>query len=512
MKKPELLSPAGSLLHLKSAVENGADAVYLGMKQYSARRNAANFSLEELQEGIQYAHFRDVKVYVALNILIKQDELSEALRLVGEANALGVDAFIIQDLGLAREIIGAYPGIKLHLSTQGTIYNSEGAAFAKEMGFSRVVLARELSKAGIQQIMQDVEIETEVFVQGALCMCYSGQCMMSSMAGGRSGNRGDCAQPCRLPYTLTGNESLLSKEQYLLSPKDLCLLGALDQIMSLNVTSLKIEGRLKSPEYTGLMTSIYRKYIDETYKRKYAVEIEKDDLEKMKQVFHRGYTTGYFYQNQNAKLLSGESPKHQGLLLGFVQQMKPSAQSPGKYLLQVKLGRELSVGDGVEARPSFSGGVVSYIRGRSEILKTAKAGETVWIGDIPGEISHRETLFKVTDKQLMREIADSYLGKPKRKIAIQGAFFAKEGERMVFRVWDQNGNEGMAVSTESPERAISMPTSRMQIEKQVMKTGSTPFILTECDIQIEGNLMIPLSQVNHLRREALEKLSDAKKG
>ena len=257
----ELLAPAGGPEALRAAVQSGADAVYLGAGSFSARAGAENFSFEELSDAVRYCHIYGVKVHCALNTLIKESEIEAAVETAEGICRAGADAIIIQDLGLASHIKRMLPDIELHASTQMTVTSIEGVKALEDAGFDRVVLARELSLSEIERIAKAAKAEIEVFVHGAICMCYSGQCLMSSMLGGRSGNRGRCAQPCRLSYTLL-EDGRECGSAHILSPKDMALIGHLKELESAGVTSLKIEGRLKSPEYVSAVTGIYRKYLD----------------------------------------------------------------------------------------------------------------------------------------------------------------------------------------------------------------------------------------------------------
>lgn len=293
----ELLAPAGSFSTLKAAVQSGADAVYIGGNQFSARRSAVNFDINEIKEAVRYCHLRDVKLHVAANILVKESEVDGFLDYVGKLNEIGVDAVIIQDIGMAKVVHEMYPDLPLHASTQMTVTNVEFAKRLKKIGFSRVVLARELSKETIKNISEEAGIETEVFVHGALCMSYSGQCLMSSIIGGRSGNRGMCAQPCRLPYTID------DKAGHLLSPKDLCMIDCLNELKEIGVTSLKIEGRLKRSEYTAAVCGIYRKYLDCNDKVSVA------DMNELYNAFSRsGFTHKYFNGGYGKDMMCYENP------------------------------------------------------------------------------------------------------------------------------------------------------------------------------------------------------------
>ena len=277
MKNIELLSPVGDFECLKAAVQNGADAVYLGASSFSARAKATNFNSEELLEAIKYAKLRNVSVHLALNTLIKNEEFEDAVNLAINAYNLGVDAIIIQDLGLASYLLKNYPEITLHASTQMTVHNLAGVKQLEKMGFKRVVLSRELSLDDIKYIRENTSIELEVFIHGALCISYSGQCLLSSMIGGRSGNRGLCAQPCRLPYELYENDKILDKG-YLLSPRDNCSIEYLPELIKLGINSFKIEGRMKTPYYVGVVTRIYRKNIDFVLRN---INLEKSVIKSM---------------------------------------------------------------------------------------------------------------------------------------------------------------------------------------------------------------------------------------
>ncbi|MDO4176406.1 MAG: peptidase U32 family protein, partial [Bacillota bacterium] len=324
-KLPELLAPVGGREQLVAAVNNGADAVYMGGSLFNARMKAVNFS--DLKGAIDYAHSWGVKVYITLNTLIKDAELPKAFEYACSLYEMGADAVILQDMGLARLIHKYLPDFPMHLSTQGTVYNRSGVEMAAEMGFSRIVPARECTMDEIST-MCEAEPEIEVFVHGALCMCYSGQCQMSRMLGGgsaRSGNRGLCAQPCRLQY-----KDDKGRVSYALSPKDICTLDDLPALCEAGVDSFKIEGRLKSAEYVAVVTEIYRKYLDKFGALRArgedinSFEIAPKDRRKLLQIFNRGgFTEGYLHGNPGAEILSGHSPKNQGIPVGKVTAITP---------------------------------------------------------------------------------------------------------------------------------------------------------------------------------------------
>ncbi len=293
----ELLSPAGSMQSLIAAVNSGTDAVYLGGSLFNARASATNFDYFELKEAVDFCHLRKVKVYVTVNILITDKEFSELDRFIRYINKIGVDGVIVQDIGVAMYIKEIAPKLNLHASTQMTVYDLEGAIFLKELGFKRVVLARELPLEKIRNISQNSGIETEIFIHGAMCLCYSGQCLMSSLIGGRSGNRGKCAQPCRLEYNID------NKKGYLMSLKDMCLIKHLKEIENSGVTSLKIEGRMKGPEYVSTVVSIYRKYLDNESR------VSETDYKTLENIFYRGgFSDGYFKKEKGKNMFCHTKP------------------------------------------------------------------------------------------------------------------------------------------------------------------------------------------------------------
>ena len=374
--KPELLAPA-NLRTLTAAVQAGADAIYLAGSEFGARKFADNFGLFEMEKAVDYCHLRGVKVYLAANILIDNSEKNRFLNFIKDAYNIGVDAFIMQDIGMATLVKNCLPNARLHASTQLTVHNTEGASFMKEIGFDRVVLSRELSKEEIFDIAEKSGIETEVFVHGALCMCYSGQCLMSSMIGGRSGNRGSCAQPCRLPYDIHAGEKSIGRG-YFLSPRDLCLAGKMTSVIKTGVSSLKIEGRMKGEEYVAAAVSVFRKLIDEN---RNATENEKFMLEN---AFSRdGFTTGAFEGGEkryiNARKGNDDIYKDRDLSV-----LKPLK----KYLEQ---------GANIKKTPAHFN--VKVIQGEKITLTACAMGfESKVFGDVPqfaqNKIADKETIEK----------------------------------------------------------------------------------------------------------------------
>ena len=390
MRKVELLAPAGSIESLYAAINNGADAVYLGGSKFSARAYASNFDNETMKKAVDYCHSYGVKIYVTMNTLLKEKELNEAIKYVGYLYEIGVDALIVQDLGLVNLIQEKYNDFEIHASTQVTIHNGEGAIYFKEKGFTRIVLSRELSLEEIKHISKDLNIETEMFIHGALCVCYSGQCLMSSMIGGRSGNRGRCAQPCRMEYTLKSN-NMGEKKAYLLSPKDMCTIENIKDIIDSGAYSLKVEGRMKRPEYVAGVVENYRKAIDkEYYNKKFNVQEGKKVL---LQLFNReGFSTAYLRKNIGKDMMSYKFPKNTGVEIGKVL-------DNGEVILK----ESLSLGDGIRFKDK--GFTLSKILKNKQEVKKEEIGDRVTL--FPKEYKKGEILYRTSSKELFLSLEES---------------------------------------------------------------------------------------------------------
>ncbi len=453
--RAELLAPAGSFESLKAAVAAGADAVYIGGSRFGARAYAENLSEDRMLEAIDYAHLHGVSLYLTVNTLVKEKELDGLYGFLAPYYERGLDAVIVQDLGVLAAVRRWFPDLHVHASTQMTITGAEGARLLKEMGATRVVTARELSLAELKTIHEKVDIEIESFVHGALCFCYSGQCLLSSLIGGRSGNRGRCAQPCRLPYDASGRGQAASgrngqnrrdlpgrnlrnspNERYLMSMKDLCTLDLLPDILESGVYSLKIEGRMKSPVYTAGVVSVYRKYLD-LYLRegRNGYRVEDGDRKILTELFDRGGQTEGYYRKHN-----------------------------GKDMLALK------------EKPEF--------RQVNRVL-----------------IAYLEKTYIETEK----------------KEAVCGRLTALEGEALRLRLWragaaPSDGTEcGAAaeVTGAVAETAQNQPVTEERLRRQINKTGGTPFEFVSLDIRAGENLFVPVQALNELRREGLEKLKEA---
>ena len=533
-KLPELLAPVGGWPHLTAAVNNGADAVYMGGTLFNARIYADNFTQEDLPEAIKYAHLHNVKVYITLNTLLKDGELRRALEYANYLYEIGADALIVQDMGLARLVRKYLPDFPLHLSTQGTVYNTYALDTAKALGFSRIVPARELTIEEIREFCAGAhqrEIEVECFVHGALCMCYSGQCQMSrglsTKGDSRSGNRGTCAQPCRQAYTDDKNV-----KSYALSPKDICMIESLPALIQAGVDSFKIEGRIKSPEYVAIVTRTYRKYIDkfaellrsndgdmDTAAQAYTVSPQ--DIQYLKQAFNRGgFSQGYLYGNLGDDLLSGTSPKNQGVYLGHVLAVIDSEfkvddprdksavrgalrRDRNLVCIQIENG-QLRQGDGIEFRndtPDYEnnpiGNVTTYVR---------ELGDgAVLVGDFDRGVHIADRVFKVTDTALQEDAMSA----ADKKLPATFLFTARVGQYIEMVMTDvKSGYSVEMVGDHIIEAANKVATDEARVCDQLCRLGNTPFHAdwTSCDIQIDDNAMIPVSLINRMRRDAADQL------
>lgn len=554
--KPELLIPAGGIPQLIAAVENGADAVYLGGNAFNARINADNFDIESMEKAVDFCHLRGVKVYVTLNTLMRDNQLEPALNYAKNLYKIGVDALIIQDLGLGQLIRETMPDFEMHLSTQGTIFGVGGANTAKSLGYSRVVLAREMSLEEIKNVCEKSQIETEVFVHGALCFCFSGQCQLSRTFGGRSGNQGVCAQPCRLPYKLVGRNDTKEEKiplsdknpkdfrtdfekKHHLSPKDLSLLDHLDELIKIGVNSLKVEGRLKSPEYVATVTRIYRKYIDEFCKNG-SYNVSDADRKDLLQIFNRGnFTDAYLRGESDENLMAFEFPKNQGVYIGEVKSIK---KIKSIYTLKISADatKQLSAGDVIEARFNNESGnletestLITYIEHRKRNNKnkdfeksthkqqSAVYGEVV-VGDFSKPIPIGAKIYRVISKELSERAQESYknlsmeAGRYVRTTGLNMKLYTNS-ER-IFLEGDIEAapncgiNQSMKIKPITVSSAIqgelSPRESLDKIKNNIGKLGGTPFHLSKIEIESEIPMAIKISDINALRRElvaALEK-------
>lgn len=505
MKKVELLSPVGDFECLMAAVQNGADAVYLGVENFNARYSAKNFNLDDLEKAINYAHIRNVKVHLALNTLIKNDELKDVIQIASKAYELGIDAIIIQDLGLASILIKNFPDLPIHASTQLTIHNLEGVVEAENLGFKRVVLSRELSASEIEYICTNSNIEIETFIHGALCMSYSGQCLLSSMIGGRSGNRGKCAQACRLPYELIEDSNCIDKG-YLLSPKDLCGLEFLPQLINAGVCCFKIEGRMKNPEYVATVTRIYRKYIDKVLNHEKYLISNQDKLDLL-QVFNRGnFSSGHLSSDSNRNLVYKYKPNHIGIYIGNVSNYNES-----KGHISLNLNYPLNLGDIISFERENSQYTISELMIGNTNVVEAEPNQYIKIGRMKGKIKTGDKIYKLSSKKLVDNIKPTYSGNEFVKNKIIGEIFINENLPITLKVKLSN-NTSISTSISSdviPITALKTPITSERIIEQISKTKNTPFEFEEIIVNLDEGLYIPhISVLNELRRKALLSLEN----
>ena len=521
----ELLVPAGGREQFLAAVENGADAIYVGGQLFNARAGAQNFNNDELVLALDYAHKRGVKVYVTMNTLLSDDELEPALRYASFLHDSGVDAIIVQDLGLGELVHRALPDLELHMSTQATITDVGSAKVAHELGYKRIVVARELALPEITDICRAgsdgaSDFEVEVFVHGAICICYSGQCQFSRYYGGRSGNRGSCAQPCRLAYTSYGEGGRrLAAASHPMSPRDMCLLDELGGLIDAGAASFKIEGRLKSAEYVAVVTSIYRKYIDMYLEEGY-IEVSDEDRDALLQIFNRGeFTDAYLKGESGESLMSGDIVKNQGLEIGRVV-----ATKKGSTLVDIEATSEPSIGDGAEiygrGDAPLSSTVLSYVK---------ELGPNRYrVGDFRGSITVGDTVRRTSKKSQLEAARQSYRGatlfededtrkvKRRRKIdmvlQIEGNTLGlkartvrlADGDR-----WPSCIEKSVSVEAGPFDFNYESPTPLERYESALTKTGNTPFELRELRIIGDSQIRVKTSELNSLRRHCLTELGKA---
>lgn len=490
---PEVLAPAGSYESFHAAIAAGADAVYLAGNLFGARAFAQNFSEEELLHVIDEAHLHGRKIYLTVNTLLKEKELEEKLYTYLEPYYNeGLDAVIVQDYGVLRFIRQHFPGLALHASTQMTVTGPEGASLLADYGVERVVPARELSLKEVETIKKATQMEMECFVHGALCYCYSGQCLMSSMIGGRSGNRGQCAQPCRLPYTYKG------KNGYLMSLKDICTLESIPDLIEHGIDSFKIEGRMKKPEYVAGVTAMYRKYTDlylEHGREKFRVK--KSDLEELMDLYNRGgFHSGYYFVHNGPEMLCTNRPNHAGTKVAKVLGQK------GREL-QISVLKDLSKGDVLE----FPSGHGDYTLG-----KDWKKGERQTIL-LPKNQREKKGawIFRTRCNALLQRLNQTYVN-AKLQEPISGRVVLKPGEKAVLelRFTGRNGTKTVIrVKGERIAPAENRPLTEEQVTKALAKTGNTPFYFETLDVKLEGDCFCPMQQLNTLRRQGIEELEKA---
>ena len=516
MTKVELLAPVGDWNCLKAAVQNGADAVYFGVEQFNARMYAANFNVEDMKQVIDYCKLRNVKTNLTLNTLLENCEFDNAVDLAKEAYKAGVDAIIVQDLGLAKYLIDNIPGLPIHASTQMTVHNLQGVLKLEKLGFDRVVLSRELSCEEIEYICKNCKVEIETFIHGALCICYSGQCLFSSVVGGRSGNRGKCAGPCRLPYELISENAETHERKsidkgYLLSTKDLCGIAYIPRLIQAGVKCFKIEGRMKSPEYVATVTRIYRKYIDMVLNNDDFI-IDEKDINDLMQVFNRGgFSDGHLDSKHNRNLIFPEKPSNMGIYLGTIKKYNSN-----KGHITLQLEEDLELGDSISVSNEASKYLVSELMIKNVNQKKVSANTEVTIGRMKGNIKVGDKVYRISSKALSDFAKASYDNCENKKTPLNCTVTIKKNTPISMEISTNKNtcyNELYSsiyvkeISNMIPIDALKTPISVERVVKQISKTTNTPFSFENITVLLDDGLYVPsISTLNELRRTALEKV------
>ncbi len=489
----ELLAPAGDMLSAVQAVRNGADAIYLGGKTFGARASAQNFSYDQMAEAIAFAHTFGVKVYVTVNTLVYEDETKAFLQHAGHVMETGADALIMQDIGMIAAVRSCFPDIAIHSSTQMHNHSDAALEFAKKQGAVRAVLAREMTLDQIRSLKCD--IEKEVFIHGALCICYSGQCFFSALTKQRSGNRGLCAQSCRMRYRLSEEEIMTDEKHggYLLSPKDLALFEDIGLLLDAGISCFKIEGRLKTPEYVGLVTKIYAGLLAQ-YRKKEPLKTNEADIDDLCRLFNRGFTKAHLLNVRGEALMSIDRPNHRGTRLGRVAYTNDQR-------IALKLCAPLCQGDGIKFEREDEGFICNKIYKDGRLVASAKAGETIEL-HAKARTSAGDTVVKTTDSLLIKRLQKL----PERRIVVNGRLTAKKGELLRLDLWDEDGHSVSALgSAVQPSRTSAV--SAESLRDSISKLGDTPYVLSACAADADKDVFIAKSAVNALRRDAVARLT-----
>ena len=497
--KPEILAPAGSMEALKAAIYAGADAVYLGGDRFGARAYASNFDKTALLEAIEYSHLYGVKVYLTINTLFRNDEIKELFDYLEPFYLAGLDAVIVQDLGVMYYVHENFPDLPIHASTQMTITTKYAYSLLKEYGVTRIVPARELSMGEITELKNtECAPEVEVFVQGALCYCYSGQCLMSSMLGGRSGNRGRCAQTCRLPYSVFDEDDneITRKENHVLSPKDLCGLEAVPDLIQAKVDSFKIEGRMKKPEYVAACVRAYRRVIDAWFEGTFSQELIELCKSEMAEIFNRGgFTKGYYYQKNGKDMMSVKNPGNTGVVIGTVVQTD-------KKSVDIRLDKEVFHGD------------ILVLEGRKAQItltcnKNEKKGNILTLNaPRTQEIIKKQSVVRMFKAPLMKELEVYSL--ESLLVPISGKIELKEGlpAKLIVSAQIREKQYQVVQNGSLVEAAAKNPISEEIVLDKIGKTGNTRYYFEELITDISGNVFYSLKALKDLRRNAIQLLEE----
>ena len=503
MRKVEILAPAGSYEGMTAAINAGCDAVYIGGSRFGARAFADNLTQEDLKRAIDFVHLKEKKLYLTVNTLLKEEELKgELYQYLLPFYEQGLDAVIVQDIGVMSFLHREFPELPIHASTQLSLTGSRGANGLKQLGVTRFVPARELSLEELKKIRKETDLEIETFVHGALCYCYSGQCLLSSVIGGRSGNRGRCAQPCRMQYRLEDGKS-----GYFMSPKDICTLELLPELIDAGIDSFKIEGRMKRPEYGAFTAYLYGKYADlyeglgrkgyEDYLKKHNREWEADRLALMDLYNRGGFSTGYYKQYHGKTMMSVKRPNHSGVLVASVVRA-------GKRTATIKLEKEVFPQDILEFRNDKESSVYEFT-----MKQGADQGSELTVNILPGsKLYPGMKVYRTKNQSLLEVIGERFLEKDV-PVSIQGTFEATVGEpvKLVFYCYRENGEVVTAcVTGEEAQMAQSQPMTEEKIKKAIMQMKDSGFVLEDLSVELKGDIFIPVGKLKELRREALEAL------
>ncbi len=482
----ELLSPVGNKEMLYQAVNNGADAVYLGGKNFGARAYSKNFTNEEMIKAINYCHLYGVKIYVTVNTIIFEHEVEEFLSYIKFLYKNGIDAVIMQDIGMIFLVHQMFPNLEIHASTQCHNHNDEGIKFLKQIGVTRIVLDREMSLTEINNLKTN--LEKEIFIHGALCVCYSGCCLFSSLNGGRSGNRGSCVGSCRLPYKLIKNNEVIDNK-YLISTKELNTTKHLKEILDSNIKSLKIEGRMKSPAYVGYVTKLYRNLIDKYYNNE-PLTLTLEEEKNLKKLFNRKFTSGYLF---NDFIINPESPNHLGIEIGKVI-------SVNRKKIKIKLTDDININDGIRFKNNNLGMMVNKIYNDKDLLVNGlKKGQTLYL-DNKINLKTKDIVLKTIDAKLNKSL-ENY---DKKKIKINYNVKAKINDNLIITMSD--GINKVVSKGNIINKALKKETTKKDILDKLEKLGNTPFIINKIEIDIDDNIFIPLSELNNIRRNLVDLL------
>ena len=497
MKKTELLIPVGNKECLLAAIHNGADAVYLGGKKFGARAYSNNFDEQEMCDAIKLCHLYGVKIYVTVNTMIYNDEVEEVINYLNFLHTNNVDAVIMQDNGMIELVRKTIPNLEVHVSTQAHNHNKPAIEHYKNIGCTRVVFDRESSLESIYNI--DVDIEKEVFVYGALCICYSGNCLFSALNGGRSANRGMCVGSCRLPYQLI-KDDMLKKEGYLLSTKDLNTLPNLKEILDKKIDSLKIEGRMKSKEYVAVVTKTYRKLIDNYYENKELV-LSNDDNEKLLKTYNREFTNGYLFNEKN--IINDKTSNHQGVKIGQVIGVNNKR-------ITIRLDKDLYQNDAIRFDKPNKGMYVNSLYNQKGLLVSNISKGNICQVDNKDRIMIKDLLgsnvLKTIDTKLNEELNNIQA----KKIKVNISFKAFIGQNITLSITDNRNT--IEITGNITEKALNAPITKERIIEQLSKLGNTPYKLNDIKIEIDDNIFINLKELNELRRQATEQLTIKREG